>query len=70
MVDGEILYRGGKHVRLDEKALLNEVKRRITPAPRRKAGGVDARLLPRVREFLESHEEHPVEPYYKFNDAG
>ena len=70
MVDGEILYRGGKHVRLDEKAFLKEVKRKITPAPRRKAGGVDARLLPWVREFLESHEEHPVEPFYKFNDAG
>ena len=70
MVDGEILYRGGKHVRLDEKAFLKEVKQKITPAPRKKAGGLEARLLPRVRDFLESHEEHPVEPFYKFNDAG
>ena len=70
MVDGEILYGGGKHVRLDEKAFLKEVKQKITPAPRRKAGGLEARLLPRVRDFLESHEEHPVEPFYKFNDAG
>ena len=70
MVDGEILYRGGKHVRLDEKAFLKELKRKITPAPRRKARGLEARLVPRVRDFLESHEEHPVEPFYKFNDAG
>ncbi len=70
MVDGEILYRGGKHVRLDEKAFLEEVRRKITPAPRRKAAGLEARLLPRVRDFLEAHEEHPVEPFYKFNDAG
>ena len=70
MVDGEILYRGGKHVRLDEKAVLKEVRRKITPAPRKRAGGLEARLLPRVRDFLESHEEHPVEPFYKFNDAG
>ncbi len=70
MVDGEILYRGGKHVRLDETALLKEVKRKITPAPRRKPRGLEGRLLPRVRDFLESREEHPVEPFYKFNDAG
>lgn len=70
MVDGEILYRGGRHVRLDEKALLKEVREKITPARRKRAGGLEARLLPRVRDFLESHEEHPVEPFYKFNDAG
>ncbi len=70
MVDGEVLYRGGKHVRLDEKALLKEVRTKITPAPRRKAGGLEARLLPRVRDFLESGEERPPEPFYKFNDAG
>lgn len=70
MVDGEILYRGGKHLRLDEKALLKEVKQKITLAPRRKAGALEARLLPRVRDFLESGEERPVEPFYKFNDAG
>ncbi len=70
MVDGEILYRGGKHVRLDEKALLKAVKEKVTAPSRRRAGGVDARLLPRVRDFLESREEHPPEPFYKFNDAG
>ena len=70
MADGEILYRGGKHVRLDEKALLKEIKRKIAPAPRKKAGGLEARLLPRVKDFLESGEERPVEPFYKFNDAG
>ncbi len=70
MVDGEILYRGGKHVRLDEKALLKEVRQKVRPAPGRKAGGLEARLLPRVRDFLESREEYPVEPFYKFNDAG
>lgn len=70
MVDGEILYRGGKHVRLDERALLKEVRQGIKPPPRKKAGGLEARLLPHVREFLESREEYPVEPFYKFNDAG
>ena len=70
MVDGEILYRGGRHVRLDEKALLKQIRQKITPAPRKRAGGLEARLLPRVRDFLESHEEHPVDPFYKFNDAG
>ena len=70
MVDGEILYRGGKHVRLDEKALLKEIKQKITPASRGKARGLDARLAGRVRDFLESGEEYPVDPFYKFNDAG
>ncbi len=70
MVDGELLYRGGKHVRLDEKVLLKEVKQKIKPALRRSTGGLEARLMPRVRDFLESHEEHPVKPFSEFNDAG
>ena len=48
MVDGEILYRGKKHLRLDAKKLLKQVKASVEPAAKDSAQSVEAELLGHV----------------------
>lgn len=69
MVDGEILYRKGKHVRIDERNLLGELKRSVAVPKRRKPKKVDTELLDAVIGFYRAWDDDPKTPHHRMNST-
>ena len=67
MVDGEILYRGKKHLRLDAKKLLKQVKASVEPAAKDSAQSVEAELLAHAIRYYQAWDEEPLVPYHRVN---
>ena len=67
MVDGEILYRGKKHLRLDAKKLLKQVKASVEPAAKDSAESVEAELLAHAIRYYQAWDEEPLVPYHRVN---
>ena len=67
IVDGEILYQGKKHLRLDAKNLLKQLKASITAAAKDDAGSVEAELLPHAIRYYQAWDDEALAPYYRVN---
>jgi len=67
LVDGEVLYRNGKHVRLDERDLMRKLKKSIVHPSRRKPTKFDTDLLDAVVSFYRAWNEDPKTPFHRMN---
>jgi len=67
MVDGEILYRGKKHLRLDAKNLLKKIRTSIVPAGVNDDKPIEAELLPYAIRYYEAWDDEPLVPYHVVN---
>lgn len=69
MVDGEILYRNRKHVRIDERNLLRELKKSVAAPVRRKPKQLDTELLNAVIGFYSAWDNDPKTPHHQMNST-
>jgi len=69
MVDGEILYQGRKHVRLDERNLVRALKKSISPPARGKRTKLDSQLLDAVKGFYNTWNDDPKTPFHRMNST-
>jgi len=69
IVDGEILYQGKRHVRLDAKHLLKQLKASIKPAAKHSGESIETDLLPYALRYYQAWDEEqpPLAPYHRVN---
>jgi 5-methylthioadenosine/S-adenosylhomocysteine deaminase len=69
IVDGEILYQGKKHLRLDAKNLLKQLKASIKPAARSSGESIETDLLTHALRYYQAwdEDEPPLTPYHRVN---
>ena len=64
MVDGEILYRGKKHLRLDSKGLAKRLKTSIEPAAEDGGKSLEAELLPYAIRYYQAWDDGSLVPHH------
>lgn len=67
MVDGEILYRGKKHLRINSKTLFKQLKAAVEPAAADDGESVEAQLLPYAIRYYEAWDDEPLVPHHVVN---
>jgi hypothetical protein len=68
-VDGEILYRGKKHLRLDSKDLFEEITASIVPAGVEDGKSFEAELLAYAIRSYEAWDDEPLAPHHVVNSV-
>ncbi|HEY2918006.1 MAG TPA: hypothetical protein VGK77_03315 [Candidatus Binatia bacterium] len=69
IVDGEILYRGKKHLRLDSKDLFEEITASIVPAGVEDGKSFEAELLAYAIRSYEAWDDEPLAPHHVVNSV-
>ena len=67
MVDGEILYRGKKHLRLDSKGLARQLKKSIEPSAVNAGKSFEAELLPYAIRYYQAWDDALLVPHHIVN---
>ena len=67
MVDGEILYRGKKHLRLDSKGLAKQLKKSIEPPAVNAGKSFEAELLPYAIRYYQAWDDALLVPHHIVN---
>ena len=67
MVNGEILYQGKKHLRLNAQDISKQLKKSIQPAARNAGDPIEAELLPYAVRYYRDWDDEPLTPHYIVN---
>jgi 5-methylthioadenosine/S-adenosylhomocysteine deaminase len=67
MVDGEILYQGKKHRRLNSQDISKQLKKSIQPAATNGSDSIEAELLPYAIRYYQTWDDEPLTPHHVVN---
>jgi 5-methylthioadenosine/S-adenosylhomocysteine deaminase len=67
MVDGEILYQGKKHLRLNAQDISKQLKKSIQPAAANGGDPIEAELLPYAVRYYQAWDDEPLTPHHIVN---
>ena len=69
IVDGEILYQGKKHLRLQPNQIVESLQKSVIPAPPVKADNLAHELLPYVVRYYQSWDSDELLPFHRVNST-
>ena len=69
IVDGEILYQGKKHLRLQPNQIAESLKKSVISAPPVKADTLGDELLPYVVRYYQSWDRDELLPFHRVNST-
>ncbi|MGH7782898.1 MAG: amidohydrolase family protein [Candidatus Binatia bacterium] len=67
IVDGEILYRGKKHRRLNAQDVFRQLRTSVQPAAANDGKSIEAELLPYAIRYYQAWDDEPWVPYHIVN---
>src|SRR4029077_16608682 len=67
MGDGEILYQGKKHRRLNSQDISKQLKKSIQPAATNGSDSIEAELLPYAIRYYQTWDDEPLTPHHVVN---
>jgi len=67
MVDGEILYQGKKHRRLNSQDISKQLKKSIQPAATNGSDSIEAELLPYAIRYYQTWDDELLTPHHVVN---
>lgn len=69
IVDGEILYQGKKHLRLQPKQIVESLQKSVIPPTAIKADNLGDELLPYVVRYYQSWDKDELLPFHRVNSS-
>ncbi|HEX5021117.1 MAG TPA: hypothetical protein VFX54_10680, partial [Candidatus Binatia bacterium] len=69
IVDGEILYQGKKHLRIQPDQILESLKKSVIPPAPVKADNLGDELLPYVSRYYQAWDEDELFPFHQVNSS-
>jgi cytosine/adenosine deaminase-related metal-dependent hydrolase len=69
VVDGEILYQGKKHLRLQPKDIVQKLKRTLIMPSQEKGSNLGSELLPYVLQYYQSWDKDKLLPFHQVNST-
>lgn len=69
IVDGEILYQGKKHLRLQPNQIVASLRKSVMPAAPATSDNLGDELLPYVVRYYQSWDKDELSPFHQVNSA-